>query len=159
MGYPALAESGVKPVFDEIMGQSLLKNNIFAFAVGSSPEMTMGYYDSSKFKGDIHWNPVEFKYMYGIKVDDFKVNGKNLGICEGVSSCLVTVDSGSSMNAFPEFVHRKLAALKLPASGSPAPCQSAADFGDLTMIINGKDYIIPNSDWVSSPGLVQKKHM
>ena len=25
------------------------------------------------------------------------------------------------------------------------------------MIINGKDYIIPNSEWVSSPGLVQKK--
>jgi cathepsin D len=83
MGYPALAESNVKPVFDEIMGQSLLKNNIFSFYVGSNPEMTMGYYDKSKFKGDIHWNPVEFKYMYGIKLDDIKVNGKRLGVCEG----------------------------------------------------------------------------
>jgi len=45
--------------------------------------MTLGYYDKSKFKGDIHWNPVEFKYMYGIKLDDVKVNGKKLNICEG----------------------------------------------------------------------------
>lgn len=122
LGYASLAEPGVKPVFDEVMGQSLLKNNIFSFYVGSPPEMLMGYYDKSKFKGDIHWNPVEFKYMYGIKLDDFKVNGKLLNICEGQSSCLVTVDSGSSMNAFPDFVHKKLAQNKLPASGRPAPC-------------------------------------
>ena len=28
----------------------------------------------------------------------------------------------------------------------------------MTLVINGKDYIIPNSEWVNSPGLVQKKH-
>ena len=49
---------------------------MFSFAVGSTPEMTMGYYDKSKFKGDIHWNPIDFKYMYGIKLDDIKVNVK-----------------------------------------------------------------------------------
>lgn len=27
----------------------------------------------------------------------------------------------------------------------------------MTLVINGKDYLIPNSDWVGSPGLVQKK--
>lgn len=35
MAYPALAEKGVKPVFDEIMEQKLLKNNIFAFYLTS----------------------------------------------------------------------------------------------------------------------------
>lgn len=64
------------------MSQDLLKNNIFAFYVGNiNPEMTLGYYDKSKYKGDIHWNPVEFKYMYGIKLDDIKVNGKHLNVC------------------------------------------------------------------------------
>jgi hypothetical protein len=83
LGYSALAEPNVKPVFDEMMGQSVLKSNMFSFYVGGSPEMTMGYYDKSKMKGDIHWNPVEFKYMYGIKLDDIKVNGKALNICQG----------------------------------------------------------------------------
>jgi hypothetical protein len=91
-----------------MMSQKVLKNNMFSFAVGSNPEMTLGYYDKSKFKGDIHWNPIDFKYMYGIKLDDIKVNGKNLNICAGQSSCLVTIDSGSSMNAFPDFAHKVL---------------------------------------------------
>ena len=31
MAYPALAEEGVTPVFDNMMNQNLLKNNLFAF--------------------------------------------------------------------------------------------------------------------------------
>jgi hypothetical protein len=31
MAYPALAEDGVTPVFDNMMNQNLLKNNLFAF--------------------------------------------------------------------------------------------------------------------------------
>lgn len=31
MAYPALAERGVKPVFDEMIDQQLLKKNLFAF--------------------------------------------------------------------------------------------------------------------------------
>ena len=31
MAYPTLAESGVIPVFDNMMDQKLLKNNLFAF--------------------------------------------------------------------------------------------------------------------------------
>jgi len=31
MAYPELAEKNVKPVFDEMMDQKLLKNNLFAF--------------------------------------------------------------------------------------------------------------------------------
>jgi hypothetical protein len=48
LGYPALAEKGVTPVFDEMMEQKLLKNNMFAFSFGSGSEgsdLTLGYYD------------------------------------------------------------------------------------------------------------------
>jgi cathepsin D len=31
MAYPALAEKGVTPVFDEMINQKLLKTNVFAF--------------------------------------------------------------------------------------------------------------------------------
>ena len=66
MAYPALAEKDVTPVFDEMMNQKLLENNIFAFyltskqaeAAGMRSDMTFGYYDKEKFKGDIHWNDV-----------------------------------------------------------------------------------------------------
>ena len=35
LAYPALAEKGVKPVFDEMIDQKLLKDNIFAFYLTS----------------------------------------------------------------------------------------------------------------------------
>jgi len=66
MAYPALAEKGVKPVFDEMMDQGLLKKNLFAFyfttkqaeGMGLKSDLTFGYYDKAKFKGDVHWNPI-----------------------------------------------------------------------------------------------------
>lgn len=148
MGYSTLAEKDVTPVFDEIMNQKLLGHNMFSFYIGENPTMTMGYYDKSKFKGDIHWNPVEYKYMYGMKLDDVKVGGKSLKMCEGRDSCLVTVDSGSTMNGFPRFAHKKIADAGYPSHNGDVDCKSPSDFGDMTLVINGKDYIIPNSEWV-----------
>lgn len=57
MAYPALAEKGVLPVFDEMMRQNLLKNNVFAFyltskqneLLGLKSDLTLGYYDRAKF--------------------------------------------------------------------------------------------------------------
>lgn len=63
MAYPALAEDGVKPVFDNMMDQGLLKNNLFAFYLTQSSQnvesdITFGYYDKTRFTGDITWHPV-----------------------------------------------------------------------------------------------------
>jgi hypothetical protein len=46
----------------------LLKSNVFAFyltskqdeAAGKKSDLTFGYYDKSKFGGNIHWNDVLF---------------------------------------------------------------------------------------------------
>jgi hypothetical protein len=61
MAYPALAEKNVTPLFDEIINQKILKSNIFAFYLtkksdekyGIKSDLTFGYYDASKFKGEI----------------------------------------------------------------------------------------------------------
>lgn len=44
-------------------------------------DLTFGYFDKTKFQGDIHWNDINFQYMFGVKLDDVKVNGKSLNIC------------------------------------------------------------------------------
>ena len=74
LAYPALAEPGVRPVFDEMMAQNLLESNMFAFylssaqdeSTGKKSDLTFGYYDKSKFTGDIHWNDIQLKYMFGV---------------------------------------------------------------------------------------------
>ena len=58
MAYPALAEPGITPLFDNMMSQNLLQSNMFAFYLTSKKEgmesdITFGYYDISKFSGKI----------------------------------------------------------------------------------------------------------
>ena len=90
MAYPTLASQGVTPVFDEMMKQNLLKSNLFAFYFtsvedekkhGLSSDLTFGYYDHSKYNGDIHWNDILFQYMFGVRLDDIKINGQPQHIC------------------------------------------------------------------------------
>merc|ERR1712185_173103 len=41
--------------------------------------------------------------MYGVKLDDLKVNGKSTGVCETGKECLITFDSGTSLMSVPSF--------------------------------------------------------
>ena len=90
MAYPSFAEHGTTPVFDNMMSQHLLQDNLFAFFLtskmdeemeGLDSEITFGYYDKSKYTGDMVWHPILHKLMFGIQLDDVKVNGTSLGIC------------------------------------------------------------------------------
>ena len=37
-----------------------------------------------------------------------------------------------------------------PAGGHGAACSSPSDLGDITFVIGGIDYVVPNSDWVTN---------
>ena len=43
--------------------------------------MTFGYYDKAKYKGEMKWYPIQFKYMFGVEFKDIKINGKPMNIC------------------------------------------------------------------------------
>jgi cathepsin D len=157
MAYPALAEPNVTPVFDEIMNQKLLESNLFAFylsskqdeSAGLKSDLTLGYYDTSKFTGDIHWSDVKFKYMFGVQLDDIKIGGKALNICEGAKEgCLITFDSGTSLGSVPGFAYKKLIAGGYPTIKNIVECENKNKFGDLTYVINGKDFTLTPDEWM-----------
>mmetsp|Transcript_14873 Transcript_14873/g.25334 ORF Transcript_14873/g.25334 Transcript_14873/m.25334 type:complete len:109 (+) Transcript_14873:368-694(+) len=90
-----------------------LTKNLFAFFIvndfeekrlGLKSELTLGYFDDSKFKGDLKWHPIVHKYMFAIQLDDIKVNGKSLNLGCGTShNCTATIDSGTSHLAMPKW--------------------------------------------------------
>ena len=45
--------------------------------------------------------------MFGVKLDDMKVNGKSIGLCKD-TECLITFDSGTSLMSVPKFAAEKL---------------------------------------------------
>lgn len=140
--------------------QNLLQSNVFAFYLTSlddenkfntKSDLTFGYYDQTKFQGDIHWNDIMFQYMFGVKLDDIKVNGVNLNICEGKDECLITFDSGTSLMSVPSFAFKKMIKNHIPTAHSGVECNSKNDFGDFTFVINGKDYNLTPDEWMFDP--------
>lgn len=137
----------------------MLSKNIFSFYVvddreeklgGLQSEISFGYIDSKKYTGNIKWHPVLFKYMYGMKLDDIIINNKSLGFGCAQKECLVTIDSGTSHLAFPEWAIEKVAG-HVPLQTKGIACTTSEIFGDLTFIINGESYTLPNNDWTFEP--------
>jgi hypothetical protein len=62
--------------------------------------------------------------------------------------CLITVDSGTSEMTMPSWALKKVIG-RMPLKNNPMVCKNQTDFGDLTFVINGFEYTLPNDDWVN----------
>lgn len=155
MGYPALAEDGTISLTDEMMHQKALDHTLFAFYLSTSmhganrtPELTFGYYDKQKMKGDLDWHPVIKQYMFMVKLDDIKINGQSLGIChDRADGCVITFDSGSPYDIIPPWADNALAELGYPSSSVAKECSGPEEFGELIFVINGKEYGYAPGEW------------
>jgi cathepsin D len=161
LAYPELAEDGVTPVFDRLIQQKSLQSNVFAFFMSYEkeedkkphykPELTLGYYDLAKIKGTIDWHPVLLKYMFGVKLDDIKVNGKPLNVCSRLmkpDACMLTIDSGSTTGMVPIAAIPAFTENLVPIANTMAECNGVQDIGSITWVINGHDYTLNADEWL-----------
>ena len=67
MSYIKNAVGNMTPLFDTLMNQKLLNSNMFSYNFvlkdearipGLQSDLTIGYYDTHKYKGDIKWYPI-----------------------------------------------------------------------------------------------------
>ena len=79
--------------------------------------MTFGYYDKEKFEGEIHWNPIEYQYMFGVPFENILFGGTPSNICTGnPNKCLITFDSGTSLMSMPTYATTYLFAKGVPTA-------------------------------------------
>ena len=96
LAYPSMAEEGTMPLMDSMMEQGVLSENKFAFYMSTNPdqdpsELVFGHIDERRFDGDINWHDVQYKLFWNLKLDDIKINGEPLNICEGKEDCFATI--------------------------------------------------------------------
>lgn len=60
---------------------------------------------------------------------------------------MITVDSGTSEMTMPSWAIKKVIG-KMPLKNNPMKCANQTEFGNLTFVINGFEYTLPNDDWV-----------
>ncbi|NXJ07803.1 PEPE protein, partial [Odontophorus gujanensis] len=96
LGYPSLAADGITPVFDNMVNESLLEQNLFSVYLSRETVGSMvifGGVDESYFTGSINWIPVSYQGYWQISMDSIIVNKQEIA-CSG--GCQAIIDTGTS---------------------------------------------------------------
>lgn len=105
LSYPSLSVKQQTPLFDSIIDNKELDKNVMTFYYSRNQnqkgQMTLGYIDDTKYKGDIKYYDVIEKKYWSIKLTDILVNGTSLNICSESNPCSAIIDTGTSMISGP----------------------------------------------------------
>ncbi|BGP17234.1 hypothetical protein JCM10213_004828 [Rhodosporidiobolus nylandii] len=165
LGFGTIAASGYAPWFERLLRSGQLTEQYFSLffvraldqpglreVEGSidGAQLCVGCVDSSKYTGDLSWNPVTSDGFWAIQADGFALNG---ALVEG-SSFRAVIDSGTTLIQLPPSVATLLYSL-IP--GSSAFSSSSADPGSYTVpcdtpvesfafVFGGVSYEVPPED-------------
>ena len=134
----------------------ILKDNVFSFFMSLNPddeesEVMFGGYDKDKIDPeyndgtrDLDYHEVLHQLFWSIKLDDIKLNGESLHLCDD-KECLFTPDTGTSLITFPSWASMKF---NEDNNYKNIDCEDEFGFGDLTYVINDIEYPIPSHHWM-----------
>ncbi|XP_070813416.1 pepsin A-like [Pituophis catenifer annectens] len=102
LAFPSLSASGATPVFDNMMSENLVSQDLFSVFMSSDGKkgsfVMFGGIDDSYFTGNLNWVPLSAETYWQIAVDSITVNGQAIA-CSG--GCQAIVDTGTSLLAGP----------------------------------------------------------
>ncbi|KAI4797843.1 hypothetical protein KUCAC02_024824 [Chaenocephalus aceratus] len=150
LAYPRLAESDATPVFDNMMSENLVNQDMFSFYLSSDSQqgsvLTFGGVDPNHYSGSISWIPLSHELYWQITVDSVTVNGEVVA-CNG--GCQAIIDTGTSLIIGPQCnnINNKVGATNNNGDYM-VNCNSIAQLPDVTFHINGETFTIPGSGYV-----------
>jgi len=146
LAYPNMAAYGITPVFDSIINNKLLVNNIMTFFYSTDAttdgQITLGFVDKSKYSGKLNYYKVVDKFYWSIKLDDILLNGKSLGLCD--EGCKAVVDTGTSLITGPTDDLRKL----LRSIKVEDNCDGYETAETVTFVLSGDKYVLQGKDYI-----------
>ncbi|NXE50300.1 PEPE protein, partial [Casuarius casuarius] len=96
LGYPSLSVDGITPVFDNMVDEGLVEENLFSVYLSRERKGSLVFFggiDESYFTGSIHWIPVSYEGYWQISMDRVIVDGEVVACEDG---CQAIVDTGTS---------------------------------------------------------------
>ncbi|XP_010134741.1 PREDICTED: pepsin A-like, partial [Buceros rhinoceros silvestris] len=105
LAFPSIASSGATPVFDNMMSEELISQDLFSVylsAVGESASfIPSGPIDSSYTTNGISWIPLSAETYWQITMDSVSIDGEAVACTR---SCQAIVDTGTSLLVVPSTV-------------------------------------------------------
>uniref|UniRef100_A0A8D0ADM3 pepsin A n=1 Tax=Sander lucioperca TaxID=283035 RepID=A0A8D0ADM3_SANLU len=152
LAYPRLSASGATPVFDNMMQEGLVNQDLFSVYLSSNAHqgsvVTFGGIDPNHYSGAISWIPLSNELYWQITVDSVTVNGQVVA-CQG--GCQAIVDTGTSLIVGPQSSISNINQMVGATSQNGdymVNCNSISQMPDVTFHIHGQEFTIPGSAYV-----------
>ncbi|XP_005989294.1 pepsin A-like [Latimeria chalumnae] len=153
LAYPSISSSGATPVFDNMMKNGLVSEDVFSFYLSpheqSGSVVTFGGIDPSYYTGGISWIPVSQQTYWQITMDSVTINGQVVA-CNG--GCQAIVDTGTSLLAGPyndiSNIQRSIGATSDNYGTYNVNCNNLNNMPDVVFTINGVQFTLPPSAYI-----------
>ncbi|KAL4658665.1 pepsin A-like [Arapaima gigas] len=154
LAFPSIAASGATPVFDNMMTEGLVSQDLFSVYLSSNSEegsvVIFGGIDSSYYTGSISWIPLSSETYWQISMDSVTINGNTVA-CSG--GCQAIVDTGTSLIVGPssdiQNINSWVGATVDQYGDAVVSCSNIQSMPDVTFTLNGYSFTVPASAYVS----------
>uniref|UniRef100_A0A8B9VYB3 pepsin A n=1 Tax=Anas zonorhyncha TaxID=75864 RepID=A0A8B9VYB3_9AVES len=143
LAFPSIASSGAVPVFDNMMSQGLVAEDLFSIYLSSRTGsfVMLGGMDSSCFSGRLRWIPLSAETYWQIAVDRIIMRGRVVACPRG---CQAVVDSGTMLLAGPP---RDIATIQHHIGASEYP-SAKKSLPDIVFVIGGTKFPVPAKTYI-----------
>jgi len=148
LGFPELAPNGELMLFDNMMQQGVLAENLFTvyyYNDNIHSDIIFGGLSREYYEGDINYVNVQERYHWNIRIDDFLVNGESIDACP--NGCQGLVDTGTLLNTYEPDQYDSIRE-RMP---DVVDWEDLSNFPTLTYVIGGIDYTLEPQDYVIRP--------
>ncbi|NWV78623.1 RENI protein, partial [Dasyornis broadbenti] len=155
MGYPSQAIDGITPVFDRILAQQILKEDVFSvyYSRNAPPkpggEIVLGGSDPAYYTGEFHYLNVSRSGFWQISMKGVSVGAEILFCREG---CSVAVDTGASYITGPagpvSVLMKAIGAAEAAEGEYVVDCEQVPQLPNISFHLGGKVYALGGPAYV-----------
>ncbi|XP_022594825.1 renin-like isoform X2 [Seriola dumerili] len=154
MGYPNVAIDGITPVFDRIMSQHVLKEEVFSVYYSRDPkhspggELVLGGTDPNYYTGNFNYMDTREVGKWEVIMKGVSVGTEMMFCAEG---CTAVIDTGSSYITGPASsvsALMKTIGAQLDESGYKVNCDTVKTLPSVTFHLGGQEYSLSQEDYI-----------
>ncbi|KAJ8370254.1 hypothetical protein SKAU_G00102820 [Synaphobranchus kaupii] len=154
LAFPSISSSQATPVFDNMMNQGLVNQDLFSVYLSSNQqagsEVVFGGMDPNYYTGNINWIPLSSETYWQFSMASVTINGNTVACSQG---CQAIVDTGTSQIVGPtsdiNSIQNSIGATTNQYGDSTVQCSNIGSMPEVTFNINGYPFTIPASAYIT----------